>query len=173
MYISEHGHCHQGPLLQMKCSLGLQAAAAHLQAAGEDAQAHSMGLRAAWSIPRLQLLSQSVPHSWLMPNPGQESRPGAEGEANLQAMQACSSCPVLNVVKLLLLAIHGSQLGWAMMGFCKYVPSSKTFALTQSGQVLSQSDLHILGASMNSSMPGMTIRAISHASYAAFELVHY
>ncbi|KAK9844919.1 hypothetical protein WJX74_008646 [Apatococcus lobatus] len=88
---SQHAVHLLAKILKMQGSLGLQAAAAHLQTVGEDAPAHSMGLRAAWSAPRLPMLSQPVPQSWPMPISGQESRPDAEGvsfEGNLQSVHA-------------------------------------------------------------------------------------
>lgn len=70
----------QGPLAEMQGGLGLQAAAAQLQASEEGEQAGSKGLRAAWSAPRQQVLTQAVPESWQMAAPGQESLPGHDCE---------------------------------------------------------------------------------------------
>ena len=106
----------QGPLLQMHGSLGLQAAAAHQQAAE---QAESLGLRAAWSAPRPQVLSHSVPNSWLLGVPGSESRPGAEGEGLLEVRQnVCKQQISVDACEQLLLhSISGIQLGFLGKGW--------------------------------------------------------
>ena len=67
----------------MQGGLGLQAAAAHLQASEGEEQGGSRGLRAAWSAPRPQVLTRAVPVGWLMAVPGKESCPGLEGESLL------------------------------------------------------------------------------------------